>query len=200
MNPDTGKIYDAAHMREMAEKFGEGSTVQDRFRDFVARSGLQAMQTDPTNEQKLVMRVDKYDLCPCGSGKQFKWCCWTGGKNQDSHNNPERNAMNDQPRPGPIPEDSIEMPKYRCRKHVWALKIAKVEESRIDRITDPSKETDDGYIITPADDKYAPFRVERAWVKKHDPKPGGYYVLYKDNYASYSPAEAFEDGYTAMQS
>lgn len=31
-----------------------------------------------------------------------------------------------------------------------------------------------------------------AWYKRHEPQVGGYYVLYKDDYASYSPAEPFE--------
>jgi uncharacterized protein YecA (UPF0149 family) len=26
-------------------------------------------------------QVDKYDPCPCGSGKKFKWCCWAGNQN-----------------------------------------------------------------------------------------------------------------------
>jgi hypothetical protein len=30
---------------------------------------------------------------------------------------------------------------------------------------------------------------------KHKPEVGGYYVVYKDGYRSFSPAEAFETGY-----
>ena len=30
-------------------------------------------------------------------------------------------------------------------------------------------------------------------------KPGGYYVRYPDGYESWSPAEAFEDGYTLVE-
>ena len=25
------------------------------------------------------VKADKYDPCPCGSGKKFKFCCWTPG-------------------------------------------------------------------------------------------------------------------------
>ena len=32
-----------------------------------------------------------------------------------------------------------------------------------------------------------------AWYERHTPQIGGYYVLYKDGYASYSPAEPFEE-------
>jgi hypothetical protein len=33
---------------------------------------------------------------------------------------------------------------------------------------------------------------------KHAPEVGGYYVVYADGYKSYSPAKAFEDGYTQV--
>ena len=77
---------------------------------------------------------------------------------------------------------SREMPKYKCYKEVWALKIAKVE----------------GRTITPAVDGYAPFEVEQTFIDKHSPVVGGYYVVYKDGYKSFSPAKAFEEGYTLI--
>ncbi|MBJ7436971.1 MAG: hypothetical protein JHC54_15065 [Acinetobacter sp.] len=40
--------------------------------------------------------------------------------------------------------------------------------------------------------------VTPEWVAKHQPKIGGYFVAYKDGYESYSPAEAFEEGYTLL--
>lgn len=43
---------------------------------------------------------------------------------------------------------------------------------------------------------FAPVVLSARFVKKHDPQPGGYYVAYKDGYKSFSPAEAFESGYT----
>ena len=36
--------------------------------------------------------------------------------------------------------------------------------------------------------------VSAAYVAKHDPQVGGYYVLYPDGYESWSPAEAFRAG------
>ena len=53
-------------------------------------------------------------------------------------------------------------------------------------------------IITPEDAGYAPFSVDAAYVRKHQPKVGGYYVAYKDGYKSFSPAEAFEEGYSRV--
>ena len=37
------------------------------------------------------------------------------------------------------------------------------------------------------------------FVQKHNPQSGGYYVRYEDGYESYSPAEAFESGYTPIE-
>lgn len=34
---------------------------------------------------------------------------------------------------------------------------------------------------------------------KHDPEVGGYFVRYEDGYTSYSPAAAFEGGYTELE-
>lgn len=40
--------------------------------------------------------------------------------------------------------------------------------------------------------------VDMAWIEKHKPVIGGYYVRYADGYESFSPADAFEAGYTAI--
>jgi hypothetical protein len=53
-------------------------------------------------------------------------------------------------------------------------------------------------IIMPEDSRYAPFAVDAAYVRKHKPEAGGYYVQYKDGYRSFSPATAFEEGYTRL--
>ncbi len=81
-----------------------------------------------------------------------------------------------------------EMPKYKSHKTVWALKIKEV-------MTDA--EMSDGTII-PEDAGYAPIFVSGEYLKKHDPKPGGYYVVYPDGYRSFSPADAFESGYSRI--
>ena len=88
--------------------------------------------------------------------------------------------------------DSVqrEMPRYRSHKEVWALKIAEVIKTN----------GDDGpsVILRFEDEGYAPKEVTLIYVAKHDPKPGGYYVVYKGGYESWSPAEAFESGYTRI--
>ena len=86
-----------------------------------------------------------------------------------------------------------EMPKYSCHKVVWALKIKAIEYGKPDTPLGAS-----GATITPEEQGYAPFEVDVTYVRKHDPQVGGYYVIYKDGYKSFSPAEAFEDGYTPL--
>ena len=40
--------------------------------------------------------------------------------------------------------------------------------------------------------------VSQEYIDKHHPQEGGYYVQYEGGYESYSPAEAFESGYTRI--
>ena len=44
----------------------------------------------------------------------------------------------------------------------------------------------------------SPVRVDGQYLRQHRPEVGGYYVVYKDGYKSYSPAKAFEEGYTRL--
>ena len=78
------------------------------------------------------------------------------------------------------------MPKYKAHKIVEALKI---DEGRV---------TVSGTLLIPVNKDYDPFIVTRAFSSKHMPGGGGYFVRYKDGYESFSPAEAFEDGYTLL--
>jgi hypothetical protein len=84
----------------------------------------------------------------------------------------------------------VEMPKYKSHKTVHALKIL--------TITD----TEDGrHWLLPAERGYAEFQVSDDWLSrcKADRADFGYYVLYEDGYASWSPTKAFEEGYTRIQ-
>jgi hypothetical protein len=80
----------------------------------------------------------------------------------------------------------MEMPKYSCHKQVWALKIKEV-------VTNPE---DSSALLVIQDEGFAPVTVSGEFMLKHRPESGGYYVVYKGGYESFSPAEAFEDGYT----
>ena len=87
-----------------------------------------------------------------------------------------------------------EMPRYECHKKVWALKIADIK-----LIPTPTHAGEGNCMITPADEGFAPFEVDEAYMLKHKPEIGGYYVVYQDAYKSFSPAKAFEDGYKLIK-
>jgi uncharacterized protein YecA (UPF0149 family) len=36
----------------------------------------QETRMDLTDRQKYENKIRKYDLCPCGSGRKFKFCCF----------------------------------------------------------------------------------------------------------------------------
>lgn len=90
-----------------------------------------------------------------------------------------------------------EMPKYKSHKTVYALKIAAIEYDH-DKANKENRETDGSAIITPVEQGFAAFKVSYDYIKKHNPQVGGYYVVYQDGYKSWSPAEAFESGYTRI--
>ncbi len=81
-----------------------------------------------------------------------------------------------------------EMPRYQCHKKVWALKIAKIQQGD-DR---------DTFLTMHFVEKFSPITMDLDWFMKHNPEEGGYYVVYQDGYKSFSPAEAFEGGYTLI--
>ena len=88
----------------------------------------------------------------------------------------------------PVSEASAEMPRYLCHKEVWALKIGGVGPA----------DSAGGCLLYPEDQAYAPIPVDSEYRAKHRPTSGGYYVVYKDGYKSFSPAAAFEEGYTRV--
>lgn len=88
-----------------------------------------------------------------------------------------------------VPE-SREMPRYLCHKKVWALKIA-----AIDILPDDGRAK-----IAPKDEGFAPFMAPAGWGSRFRGGEDdlGYYVVYDDGYASWSPSKAFEDGYERL--
>lgn len=83
---------------------------------------------------------------------------------------------------------SAEMPRYKCHKEVRALKILSVT-------TEPQ---DGSCLLTFEDTRFSPLRLRGDYVDKHQPRAGGYFVVYEDGYLSWSPALAFEEGYTLI--
>jgi len=78
----------------------------------------------------------------------------------------------------------IQMPQYKCHKTVWALRIKAIDKSG------------DGDVrLEFFDELFAPRPVSAEYMSKHNPSAGGYFVVYKDGYESFSPQHAFENGY-----
>lgn len=78
------------------------------------------------------------------------------------------------------------MKKYQCYKIVHGGKIIEISRVEIKPIR---------LMI----ENHGPLEVSDDYIKKHEPRIGGYYVLYEDGYESFSPAEAFENGYKEIE-
>jgi hypothetical protein len=94
----------------------------------------------------------------------------------------------------------MNLPRWRCHKVVGACKIKSIS-------TGP-----DSCMITAEEEHVGTFPAPPGWLTRalsslvSDIKGessvnelfGGYFVQYDDGYCSWSPAEAFEDGYTPV--
>ena len=69
MDTSSGRIHEM-NARETLAQLSE--------RTGVAQEKLMEMKLPLTIRQQRTGVVGKYDPCPCGSGKKFKWCCYTG--------------------------------------------------------------------------------------------------------------------------
>lgn len=80
------------------------------------------------------------------------------------------------------------MNRYRCHKEVDAFQITDIL---------PDQNTPGGYSLLDGDG--GGVEVLEAYMDKHAPQVGGYYIKYTDDYESWSPADAFEGGYTLIE-
>lgn len=97
------------------------------------------------------------------------------------------------------------LPTWTCHKTVHAALIVGVRSTDYNAgailILDPSPGA--GKPLVPLrmgeaiPDTFSRVHVDvsSAYMSKHNPKVGGYYIRYEDGYESWSPAHAFESGY-----
>lgn len=82
---------------------------------------------------------------------------------------------------------TLELPLYVCHKEVRAGQITGLEFNN-ERVT----------LLL--ENENARVEVDHEWAQKHNVQIGGYYVVYDDNYHSFSPKKPFESGYTRKHS
>lgn len=113
------------------------------------------------------------------------------------------------------------MPRYQCHKEVSAFKIKAFAREEMPKFQGRTcrgsvafrsqcghcerctweKTRGSGPLktfIVPEEAGFAPVEISQSYLEKHQPCVGGYYVVYEDGYLSFSPAEAFESGYTRI--
>lgn len=81
--------------------------------------------------------------------------------------------------------DLLVLPRWKCHKIVRAAKILQVEPRM------------NGSAVLHT--KTLAIVVSPEYCEKHRPVAFGYFVVYDDGYQSFSPAQAFEEGYTLIQ-
>jgi len=77
------------------------------------------------------------------------------------------------------------LPQYKCHKVVSAGKITRLYEAN-------------GMLRVECEALEMPVVIPLDFLQRHAPEVGGYLVMYRDGYLSYSPAEAFEAGYSVF--
>lgn len=83
-----------------------------------------------------------------------------------------------------------ELPRYKCHKEVGAFKITGLAPHPSQAIGMSIT----GGLVTALECR----DVSQAFINKHNPKVGDYFVEYDGGYVSISPAKAFEEGYTLI--
>ena len=87
--------------------------------------------------------------------------------------------------------DRTPLPTWQCHKRVRAAKIDAINCNVVDASWTL-------YFAHDAGENMAVL-VDAAFMTKHTPQVGGYYVVYEDGYTSYSPPGPFESGYVQIK-
>lgn len=86
-------------------------------------------------------------------------------------------------------QTSVQLPRWQSHKRVFADRIA-----RIGPVATMPADGIDRWVL----DCGAVVDVTPDLIARGSPKVGDYFVQYDDGYKSWSPAQAFEEGYTRV--
>lgn len=89
-----------------------------------------------------------------------------------------------------VPVGKLGLPQWKCHKIVGAAQITDIRPNTFASGWNLTLDFGDGV----AHEQF----VDTDWSARHRPLVGGYFVEYEDGYTSFSPAEAFEKGYTRL--
>lgn len=78
----------------------------------------------------------------------------------------------------------MDLPQYRCHKIVSAFRITEIGMA--------------GHVFRMEGENGLFAEVDQAWVGRHKPEVGSWFVRYEDGYESVSPDAAFTAGYTLV--
>ena len=97
-----------------------------------------------------------------------------------------------------VVESELELPRYDCHKKVSAALIGGIDRGVTPAQSEPIAKATTLALYDPLDAELIGYvTVSAKWMNARESvEVGGYYVVYEDGYSSYSPKEAFEDGYT----
>ena len=90
------------------------------------------------------------------------------------------------------------LPLYIYHEQVKVVKIKKIVPI-IDEIKNKRIDTISTVLIIPENNDAPSFHVDAEYLNKYNPKPGGYFILYKDGCQSYFSKEDFEDRYNLFK-